>query len=98
MAPCMDNHVSSIVPRVDANLNLNADNNNGLKEANEKVGLLVTRPNKQIAKWTRLNRMEVRPNDLNHFTSTLMLGKRSMEDVLDMSCVARAVTLFATLS
>lgn len=87
MAPCMDNHVPSIVPRVDANLNLNADNNNGIKEANE-----------QIAKWTRLNRMEVRPNDLNHFTSTLMLGKRSMEDVLDVSCVARAVTLFATLS
>ena len=93
VASCMDNHVSGLVPLVDADLNLNVEENNGLKEANEEVGLIATRPNKQIAKWTRLSRMEVGSNDLKHSSSTLKLGKRSVEGALYVSCETGAATL-----
>ena len=93
MATSMDNLVLSLTPSGDAHLNLNEDNNNGLKEVNEEVGLFVTQPSKQIAKWTRLSRMEVGLIDLNHSTSKLKLGKRLVEDALDVNCAEGAATL-----
>ena len=61
---CMDNNVPSLVPGGDVGLNLNEDKSNGLKEVNKEVGLAAIKPSKQLAKWTRLNRMEDGPTDL----------------------------------
>lgn len=93
VASYMENHVPNIVPLIDADLNLSLVKNNGLKETNEEVGLIASRPNKQFAKWTRLSRMEVGPNDLSHSSCMPTLGKRSIEDALYVSCETKAATL-----
>jgi len=85
VATCMDNHMTCLAPKVDSELKLYEDDDNGLKEANKEVGPTVTWPNKQVAKWTRLNRMEVGPNELNNPTSMLTLRKRLVEVALDVN-------------
>lgn len=94
VAPCMDNHVTCLEPKVDSGLKLNVDDDSGLKEANKEVGSSFTRPNKQGAKWTRLNRMEVGPNELNNPTSMLTLGKRPVEVALDVN-YAEGASMFS---
>ena len=76
VVPCMDNHVPCLAPKVDFELKLNEDDDNGPREANKEVGPSVTQPNKQIAMRNRLSRMEVGPNELNNPTSMLTFGKR----------------------
>ena len=72
----MDNHVPGLVSLLDAKLNTKGMEKIGLKEANDEVGLSATRPNKQIAKWTRLSRMENGPNEPKLSSSMLKLGKK----------------------
>ena len=47
-----------------------------------------------MAKWTRLNIMEVGPNDSNNSNSMITLGKLSTEETLFVSCKTGAVTCF----
>lgn len=94
VSPCVDSHVSSLVPRVESDLTLDVDNANGLKEVNKEVGLFDTRPKKQMAKWTRLNRMEVGLYELNNSYSMPTLGKRFIEVVLEVSNAVEAATLY----
>ena len=89
----MDNNVSSLVPGGDVGLNLNEDKSNRLNEVNKEVGLAGIKPSKQLAKWTRLNRMEDGPTDLNKSTNKPMLGKRLLEDVLDVNWIDEDATL-----
>ena len=82
---CMDNHGLKLVLEVDSETKLTVDVDNGLEEGNKEVGLSVSRPNKQLGKWTRINRMEVGPNNLNKPTCMPTLGKRLVEDALFVS-------------
>ena len=66
----------SLVSLLDAKLNTKGMEKIGLKEANDEVGLSATRPNKQIAKWTRLSRMENGPNEPKLSSNMLKLGKK----------------------
>ena len=86
MVPIMDNHVLSLAPSGDVDLNLNEDSNNGLKEVNNELGLADTQPNKLKTKWTRISRMDVGLSDLNITTSKLKLGERLVGNVLDEDC------------
>ena len=82
---CMDNHRPKVVLEVDSETKLIVDVDNGPEEGNKKVGLSVSQPNKQLGKWTRINRMEVGPNNLNKPTCMPTLGKRLVEDALLVS-------------
>ena len=82
---CMDNNGPKLVLEVDSETNLTVDVDNGPKEGNKEVGLSVSRPNKQLGKWTRINRMEVGLNNLNKPTCMPTLGKRLAEDALFVS-------------
>ena len=86
MVPIMDNHVPSLAPNGDVDLNLNEDSNNRLKEVNNELGLADTQPNKLKTKWTRISRMDVGLSDLNITTSKLKLGERLVGNVLDEDC------------
>ena len=82
---CMDSHVPKAVQAGDSKTNLKVDTNNGPKEGNKEVGLPAPRPIKQMGKWTRINKMEVGPNELIKSTSMPTLGKRFVEDALFVS-------------
>nr|POE57570.1 hypothetical protein CFP56_32904 [Quercus suber] len=92
VSKCMAEHIPSLMHGEDLDINLNVDKDNGLEEGNKEAGLSISRPNKQMAKWTRFNRMEVRPNESNKSNSLTMLGKQSVEDPLFLSCKTRSVT------
>ena len=77
--------VPSLMQGEDSNCNVNVDKENGLEEENKVVGLSNLRPNTHKAKWTRLNRMEVGPNEAKPNNSLSMLGKRQGEDALFLS-------------
>ena len=70
----MNNHGPKIVIEVDSKTDSTVDVDNGPEEGNNEVGLIVSRPNKQVGKWNRINRMEVGLNHLNKPTCMLMLG------------------------
>ena len=78
----MENHGPKSVIEVDSKTDSTVDVDNGPKEGNNEVGLSVSRPNKQVGKWTRINRMEVGLNHLNKPTCMPTLGKRIVEDAL----------------
>ena len=87
----MDNQGSKIVIEVDSKIDSTVDGDNGPEEGNNEVGLIVSRPNKQVGKWNRINRMEVGLNHLNKPTCMPTLGKRSVEDALFWSGETGAV-------
>ena len=78
----MDNHGPKIAIEVDSNTVSTVEVDNGPEEGNNEVGFSVSRPNKQVGKWNRINRMEVGLNHLNKPTCMATLGKRNVEDAL----------------
>ena len=82
---CMDSHVPKVVQAGNSETKLRVDTDHGPEEGNKEVGLPASRPTKQMGKWTRINRMEVGPNDLTKSNSMPTLGKRVGEDALFVS-------------